>query len=161
MKRPPRLPMAAALLSIWLFLNDSVAFAQIMLGMALTGVVLLVFRDFLPAEPSLRRPVTVLRLAARVVFDIVQANLSVARAVLRPTGPRLVRSAFVRIPLELRDSHGLAVLAGIVTSTPGTVWAGLTLDGTLTLHVLDVQDETAVIRTIKECYERPLMEIFE
>jgi multicomponent K+:H+ antiporter subunit E len=32
---------------------------------------------------------------------------------------------------------------------------------TLTLHVLDLQDEAAWIRTIKRRYERPLMEIFQ
>ena len=66
-----------------------------------------------------------------------------------------VRSGFLEIPLDLRDDHGLAVLACIVTSTPGTVWAGLSPDrATLTLHVLDLRDEDAWIRTIKQRYER-------
>ena len=48
----------------------------------------------------------------------------------------------MQIPLDLQDAHGLAVLACIVTSTPGTVWVGLSPDGaTLTLHVLDLDDE--------------------
>jgi multicomponent K+:H+ antiporter subunit E len=68
----------------------------------------------------------------------------------------------VDIPLELRDPHGLAALAVIVTSTPGTVWAGLSPDGgTLTLHVLDLQDDAEWIHVIKHRYERPLMRIFE
>jgi multicomponent K+:H+ antiporter subunit E len=33
--------------------------------------------------------------------------------------------------------------------------------GTLTVHVLDLKDEAAWIRWIKERYERPLMRIFE
>ncbi len=54
------------------------------------------------------------------------------------------------------------MLACIVTSTPGTVWAGLSPDGaTLTLHVLDLQDEDEWIRTIKRRYESRLMEIFQ
>ena len=70
-----------------------------------------------------------------------------------------VRSGFLDIPLELRDPHALAILAAIVTSTPGTAWAGLSPDGrTLTLHVLDLKDEAAWIQTIKDRYERPLME---
>jgi len=55
-----------------------------------------------------------------------------------------------------------AVLAAIVTSTPGTIWADLTRDGrTLTLHVLDLRDEDQWVRTIKQRYERALIEIFE
>ena len=54
------------------------------------------------------------------------------------------------------------MLATIVTSTPGTVWADLSQDGaTLTLHVLDLRDERRWIDTIKQRYERLLMEIFE
>ncbi len=50
----------------------------------------------------------------------------------------------------------------IVTATPGTVWAGLTAaEDELTLHVLDLEDEAGLIRTIKQRYEEPLMRIFE
>jgi multicomponent K+:H+ antiporter subunit E len=73
-----------------------------------------------------------------------------------------VKSGFLDVPLDLRDAHGLAVLAAIVTSTPGTVWVDLARDGsTLTLHVLDLRDEAAMIRTIKRRYESALLEIFE
>ena len=57
-------------------------------------------------------------------------------------------------------SAGGAVYA--LGRTPGTVWANLSLDGTtLTLHVLDLNDEAGWITTIKERYEKLLMEIFE
>jgi multicomponent K+:H+ antiporter subunit E len=54
------------------------------------------------------------------------------------------------------------MLAMILTATPGTVWVDLSTDSSeLTLHVLDLKDETQWVRTIKQRYERPLMEIFE
>ena len=62
----------------------------------------------------------------------------------------------------MHDPYGLAMLACIITATPGTIWAGLSADGRyLTIHVLDLQDEETWIRTIKDRYERRLMEIFE
>jgi multicomponent K+:H+ antiporter subunit E len=74
----------------------------------------------------------------------------------------LPRSAFVRIPLDLRDANGLAALAVITTIVPGTVWCELALDGSaLLLHVFDVDDEPAFVAHYKARYERPLMEIFE
>ena len=92
----------------------------------------------------------------------MRSNFAVARIVLGLVRGREVRSGFVDIPLDLRDPHGLAVLAGIITSTPGTVWADLAPDGkTLTLHVLDLQDEAEWILWIKTRYEQPLMRIFE
>jgi multicomponent K+:H+ antiporter subunit E len=63
--------------------------------------------------------------------------------------------------LDLRHPGGLAVLACIVTATPGTSWARY--DATrnvLTLHVLDLVDEGAWVTQFKQRYEKALMEIF-
>jgi len=49
--------------------------------------------------------------------------------ILGLTGSRRVHSGFLHIPLDLRDPHGLAVLAAIITSTP-TSWVGVSTDGT-------------------------------
>jgi multicomponent K+:H+ antiporter subunit E len=104
----------------------------------------------------------VIRLLGRVLLDVVRSNIAVARIVLGLVGGRQIKSGFLQIPMEMRDPHGLAVLATIITSTPGTVWVDLTPDGsTLTLHVLDLRDEEGWIHTIKNRYEQPLMEIFE
>jgi len=68
----------------------------------------------------------------------------------------------VKIPLDLRDPHGLAMLTVIITGTPGTVWAGHDNErNELNLHVLDLEDEAVWVYKVKQHYERPLMEIFE
>ena len=68
----------------------------------------------------------------------------------------------MNIPLDLRDPYGLAVLACIITSTPGTLWVSFdSAKGMLMIHVLDLVDENEWIRTIKGRYERLLLEIFE
>jgi multicomponent K+:H+ antiporter subunit E len=70
-------------------------------------------------------------------------------------------SGFVELPLELRDPYGLATLACIITSTPGTVWVDFNAtSGILTIHVLDLVDETEWVHIIKGRYERLLLEIF-
>jgi multicomponent K+:H+ antiporter subunit E len=68
----------------------------------------------------------------------------------------------VQIPLELRHPAALAALACIITATPGTAWARYdSVRGVLTMHILDLIDDETWIRTIKERYERRLLEIFE
>jgi multicomponent K+:H+ antiporter subunit E len=73
-----------------------------------------------------------------------------------------VNSQFIRVPLDLRDPYGLALLSCLINCTPGTVWVEI-LPGThdLALHIFDLQDEQWWIDTIKREYEGPLMEIFE
>ena len=115
-----------------------------------------------PLRPHLHRPLAAFGLLATVVLDIVRSNFAVARVVLGLVRGREVRAGFLDIPLDLRDPHGLAGLAAIITSTPGTVWVDLTPDGkTLTLHVLDLQDKAELTLWIKTRYEQPLMRIFE
>ena len=100
------------------------------------------------------------RLAVLVVADIVRSNVAVARIILGFERRRR-SSGFVEIPLELRDPYGLAALACIITSTPGTLWVDFNeASGTLTIHVLDLVDKTEWVRTIKGRYERLLLEIF-
>lgn len=109
----------------------------------------------------LKAPLTILRLAIDVAGDVVRSNWAVARIIL--AGKRRERtSGFIHIPLDLRDRYGLAVLAVIITSTPGTLWVEYEVaTGRLLLHVLDLIEEETWVRLIKDRYERRLMEIFE
>jgi multicomponent K+:H+ antiporter subunit E len=147
---------------LWLILQQTIAPDQILLGLVL-GVVLAAASSRLrPLRPHFRRVDTAVALIFVVIWEIIQSNIAVARIVLGVVRRREVCSKFVQIPLELRDPHGLAALAAIITATPGTVWAGLSADGKhLTLHILDLQDEERWIRYIKDRFERPLMRIFE
>lgn len=148
-----------SLLAMWLLLNQSLAPGQLLLGavLALGGTAL---------AARLRPPRGRIRVAAMaqllsVVFaDIVQSNIAVARIVLG-LGARGRSAGFLSMPLELRHPGGLAVLACIVTATPGTSWASYDAErGILVIHVLDLADQQAWVRTFKQRYERRLLEIF-
>ena len=108
-----------------------------------------------------KSPMAIVRLAIDVVGDIVRSNWAVSHIILgRRRHERT--SGFIYIPLDLRDRYGLAVLAIIITSTPGTLWVEYeSATGRLLLHVLDLVDEETWVRLIKDRYERRLMEIFE
>jgi len=151
--------MSLLLLALWLLLNDTLAPGQVLLGGVLAVVLPQAAAPLRPLRPILRRPGVALRLALHVAVDIVRANFFAAGVIL---GRRRPQSGFVRIALELRDPHGLAALACIVTATPGTLWAHFDDEqGVLTLHVLALRDEAPLRDTIKLRYERPLREIFE
>ncbi len=154
--------LTLGLLLMWLVLNDSVELAQVLLGL-LTGLVGgAVYARLEPPRGKvggLLVPATAL--IWWVLVDIIQSNMAVLRIALRLSARDRI-AGFLAIPLELRDARGLAVLAGIVTATPGTSWAHYeAAAGVLTLHVLDLADEEAWVRQFKDRYERRLMEIFQ
>jgi len=161
MKRVPPL-LTILLVVMWLFLNNTVEAGQIVLGIVLAVALMYAATRLRPLQPRVRRLHLAVGLIAVVLVDIVRSNIGVARVVLGLVRDHKVHSEFLEIPLDLHDPHGLAMLAIIVTSTPGTVWVGVAPDGsTLTLHVLDLVDEAAWIHTIKHRYERPLIGIFQ
>jgi multicomponent K+:H+ antiporter subunit E len=152
--------MSASLLILWLLLTETLSLGQFLLGSAAALVGGWAIAALDPPKVRLRRPGAIFRLTALVLADIVRSNVAVARIVVGLGRPDRT-SGFITIPLELRDPYGLATLAGIITSTPGTLWVGFdAASGTLTIHVLDLVDESEWVRTIKFRYERPLLEIF-
>jgi multicomponent K+:H+ antiporter subunit E len=164
--RPRRLlphPLLSALLLLcWLWLNNSVAPGHVLLGVALALGIPLFTRRFWPDPIPVRRPLRVLEYAAVVLYDIVVANLEVAVLIL---GPRSrLAPAFVRVPLDLRSDFAATVLASTVTLTPGTVSVEIE-DGpqgrVLVVHALRCLDAAALVRTVKDRYERRLQEILE
>jgi len=151
--------LSALLLLIWLLFGQSLSPGSILLG-ALLGMGLgRLFALLQPPRVRLRHAHLFVGLFARVMLDIVRSNLAVARIVLRRE--RRMHSGFVSVPLQLDDRHGLVVLACIITSTPGTIWVSHDPDTKrLLIHVLDLVDPQSWIDTIKQRYERPLLEIF-
>lgn len=153
--------LSLALWLLWLLLNLSVSPGNLLLGAMLGFLAPLLMRPLRPQPIRIRRPWTILRLFLLVGRDVLVSNLLVAWGVLN-NDRRPVRSAFVKVPLDLRDANGLAALSTITTVVPGTVWSELSLDRSiLLLHVFDLEDEAQFIQHFKDTYERPLMEIFE
>lgn len=144
----------------WLILNQSVALGHLLLGAGLGLVLGFAFRRLQPPPLHIRRRGLLLKLVLRVGVDVVQSNLAILRIILSGRSHE-VRSGFVPIPLELNNPYGLAVLACIITATPGTIWMSYEpQDGILLIHVFDLVDEDEWVRTVTDRYARPLQEIF-
>jgi multicomponent K+:H+ antiporter subunit E len=153
--------LSLSLWALWLVLNLSVSPGNVLLGALLGFVAPLMFAPLRPLPVRMRKPGVAFKLFFVVGRDVIVSNLSVAWTVWR-AGHKPPRSAFVKVPLDLRDANGLAALSMITTVVPGTVWSELALDrSVLLMHVFDLDDEAAFITHFKSAYERPLMEIFQ
>jgi multicomponent K+:H+ antiporter subunit E len=161
MKRLFPHPLLMLLLTLlWLLLVNTFNLGQLLLGLFLGWAIVLLTQHFLIKVPRVRKPLLLCLFMTRVFYDIILANLHVAKLVL---GPRKgLNPAFVEVPMAIENDFVLAVLASLISLTPGTVSAGLSHDHkTLLLHGLDVKDDQALIDEVKTRYEAPLLEIFE
>jgi multicomponent K+:H+ antiporter subunit E len=154
--------LTVTLLGIWLLLNGDLSAMSIAFGALLAVLLVLAIARLRPVHARPRHLHLAIPLAATWLVDILRSNVGVARVVLGLVRDRQVRSGFLDVPLDLTDPHGLAILSVIVTSTPGTSWAGIAPGGrVLRLHVLDLRNEDEWVRRFKERYEQRLMRIFE
>jgi multicomponent K+:H+ antiporter subunit E len=153
--------LSLGLLVMWLLLQQSMGLGHILLGGAIALIAGRAMAALQPDKPRIRKPLKVLKLIGLVTIDVLRSNIAVAQIVLAGR-KRKQTSGFLLLPLEITDRSALAVLACILTATPGSAW--LEYDGTrgtVLIHVLDLVDEKTWIETIKHRYESLLLEIFQ
>jgi multicomponent K+:H+ antiporter subunit E len=163
--------MSLLLFLVWILLNNSLSAGHIVLAVILAIVIPLVTSPFRANQLLVIKPGLALRHLLLVLYDIITANFQVAILILGPT--KKLTPGFVKVPLDLTHSMPITILASTVSLTPGTVsaevypWTESLTEGKkseqkfLLIHVLNLEDEEALIKTIKQRYEAPLKEIFQ
>ncbi|MGE7369472.1 Na+/H+ antiporter subunit E [Neorhizobium sp. NPDC001467] len=151
--------LTVSLTLMWLMLSGFTP-GQFVLGALVATFSSWAMASLRPEKPKIRKWHLLPKLVAIVFFDIIRSNIAVAAVLL--LGRRKGRqSGFLVIPLEIEDRTALAVLAIILTSTPGSAWLEYDQhDRTVLIHVLDLVDKSEWIDLVKNRYEKLLMEIF-
>lgn len=152
--------LSLGLVGIWLLLT------RFSLGHLLLGTVIALIAGWAlgalePPALKRRRVLPLIRLAGIVAGDIVRSNIAMARLILTNGRRNSRRSGFVEIPLRLSDPTALALLAMIITATPGTAWLEHDSEnGILLLHVFDLIEPGDWVTLIRDRYESLLLEAF-
>lgn len=153
--------LSLSLLVLWLLVNQSVSPGHIVLGTMLGIAFAWVMVNLQPDKTRLKKFRRIAVLAGHVAVDVLRSNIAVMNVILS-AGRRPLNSGFVTIDIGLRDENALALLACILTATPGTAWLEFDRQtGALLIHVLDMENSQQWAALIKRRYEAPLKEIFE
>lgn len=153
--------LSLALVLVWLALVNTFTLGNLILAIAIGLIIPMLTAAYWPDRPKLSKPLKSVEYVAIVIWDIVLANIEVAKIILFRK-ERDIRSRWVSVPLELTSPEAITVLAGTITMTPGTVSTMLSADaGCILVHCLHTDDPDGVRDEIKARYETRLMEIFE
>ncbi len=155
-------PYLSALLAVtWMLLVNRIALGSLVMAAFLATVIPLATAAYWPARPRLTRPFALIPYLALVLWDVILANIHVARIILFMPADQ-IKSAWITIPVDLTAPEAITLLAGTITMTPGTLTADMTRDGrALLIHALHAPDPDALRDEIKSRYESRLKRIFE
>lgn len=156
----PHPVMTPILTMIWLLLVNSITLGHVVLGILLGWAIPLFTLRFWPDKVTIFKPFQLVKFTVLVIYDILIANLIVARLIL--SNPRKLKPTFIIVPLALKSDIAISLLTNVISLTPGTVSSLLSEDcSQLIVHVLNTDNADDLIATIKTRYETPLKEIFE
>lgn len=156
----PHRALSWFMLVLWLLLVNDITAGQLVLGAFLAWLIPWLTQGFWPEHMTLRHPEAAVRFLFYLIWDIIRANLILAKRILGPT--HKLQPGFLVVPLEIEHEFTITILASAISLGPGTVSADLSMDGHyLLVHSIHISDTETAIAEIKRRYEAPLKEIFE
>ncbi len=145
---------------MWLLLNNTLALGHMLLGAFIAFLIPFLSSAFWPERVCIQKPFLALQFIGIVIYDIISANMQVARWVLGSN--RHLQPAFMELELALESPLAISVLASTISLTPGTVSCDVAMDRkVLLIHSLHVDDPQAALKEIHERYEKRLLEILK
>lgn len=131
------------LVLVWVLLWGDLSPANIVGGTIIAvAITVLLPLPPVPVEGRLH-PLSLLKLVAWVIFQLLSSSVQVAWLAVRPGPPPL--TAVLRVHLAVKSDLVLALAVNIINLTPGTI--ALEIDQTrrmIYVHVLDVGSDRAV-----------------
>ncbi|MDT8311959.1 MAG: Na+/H+ antiporter subunit E [Methylophaga sp.] len=155
----PHPVLSALLWVIWLLLNNTIGVGHMLLGALLAIFIPWFTSGFWPETVKILKPLLLLKYLAVVLWEIMIANVVVAKMIMDRT--HKLQPGFIAYPLSLQSPIAISLLANTISLTPGTVSCDLTEDGrTLLIHALHIDDAATIKADIARKFEQPLEEIF-
>jgi multicomponent Na+:H+ antiporter subunit E len=143
---------------IWMFLKNDYSSSTFFIGYLLGLLIMLAYRHFFKERFYLSRVWAVIKLILLFLKELVLSNISVLKLVL---SPKLnIRPGIFALETELTKDWEITILANLITLTPGTLVVDVSLDSRiLYIHAMDIPEKHEAIDSIKNSFEKAIMEV--
>jgi multicomponent Na+:H+ antiporter subunit E len=146
--------------AVWVAISASFTPANLVLGFAVGALSLLLIRRELQPVAYPVRPLRLFVLTALFFKELAVSATKVAWMVVQPK--MVLKPGIFAYPLTVKSDFEIALLANLITLTPGTLSVDVSEDRrTLYVHALDCADPGALKRDIARGFERRIKEAFE
>jgi multicomponent Na+:H+ antiporter subunit E len=141
----------------WGAVTGSFSLLNLVFGFVIAAIALWIIREQFHTQAYIKKAWRVTSLILVFLKDLTVSAFRVAVIVLAPT--RRYQPGFIAFPLTTDRAPEIAILANMITLTPGTLSVDVSDDkSTLFIHCIDVPDTEALKRDIAEGFERKIME---
>ncbi|MBM7707723.1 multicomponent Na+:H+ antiporter subunit E [Chryseomicrobium aureum] len=143
---------------VWMFLSNSFSAATFIIGYILGLVMLFMLRRFFSTRFYIERVVAVAKLLLLFLKELIVSNIAVLRVILKPKMD--IKPAIFELETKLTQDWEITLLSMLITLTPGTVVINISEDRTkLYVHTLDLEDVDNAVNSIRNTFEKAIMEV--
>jgi len=143
---------------VWMFLSHSYNPSSFIVGYFLGILILLGFRKFFNSSLYMTRVWAVIKLIILFIKELILANISVLKVVLKPKLD--MKPGIFAFDTVLKQPWEITLLANLITLTPGTLVVDVSEDNkTLYIHAMNIGDVQSEIDAIKNSFEKAIMEV--
>ncbi|WP_163970072.1 Na+/H+ antiporter subunit E [Oceanobacillus halotolerans] len=143
---------------MWMFLSESYTTPSFIVGYILGLLLLFLLNRFIPDTFYLKRLFRIVKLLVLFVKELVVSNIDIVKLVYSPK-PTFEPGIFA-LPTDLKSNWEITLLANLISLTPGTLSVAISSDNThIYIHAMDIDDIHESINSIKDTFEKAIMEV--
>src|SRR5699024_672111 len=143
---------------MWMFLSESYTFISFLFGYLLGAILLLILNRFFIGPFYLKRLYRLCILFLIFIRELISSNIQIVKYVYKKD--LNIEPGIFAMPIEVKQSWEITLLANLITLTPGTLTVAISDDQTqLFIHALDIDTKEESISDIKNTFEKAIMEV--
>jgi multicomponent Na+:H+ antiporter subunit E len=143
---------------LWMLMTVSFEPVAFLKGYLFGLLIIFAFRRFFHSRFYLLRVVAVINLIYIFIRELILSNIAVVKTVLKPKLD--MKPGIFAYPTILEKDWEITTLANLITLTPGTLVIDLSPNNKiLYVHAMDISDAKESIESIKNTFEKAIMEV--
>lgn len=143
---------------IWMFLSVNFTGQGFFIGFLLGLLMLYIMRNLFPSRFYLHRVWALIKLTLLFLKELWVANIDVVKLAIAPKNS--MQPAFFAYPTILDKDWEITLLSSLITLTPGTIVVHISDDSkTLYIHAIDINEVDETIDSIKNSFEKAILEV--
>ncbi|MBM7605442.1 multicomponent Na+:H+ antiporter subunit E [Metabacillus crassostreae] len=143
---------------IWMFLSNDYSSLAFFKGFFFGGLIIFTLRRFFEHRLYFYNVIALFKLIFIFLSELIKSNIAVLKVILSPK--LTMKPGIFSLETELKKDWEIAILANLITLTPGTLVIEVSEDNkTLFIHAMDIGDVEQAKLDIKNTFEKAIKEV--